>query len=44
MDYDGTDSNVRVKINDYITGIITEFNNQNNPYKVGLYGSGILQG
>lgn len=42
VDYDATEADVSGKINDYITAIIAEFNRQNNPYKVGLYGSGAV--
>lgn len=42
VDYDASASDINGKIEDYITAIIAEFNRQNSPYKVGLYGSGAV--
>lgn len=42
VDYDASESDINGNIDDYITAIIAEFNRQNNPYKVGLYGSGAV--
>lgn len=42
VDYDASESDINGNIENYITAIFAEFNRQNNPYKVGLYGSGAV--
>lgn len=42
VDYDASPEHINGEIEDYVTAIIAEFNRQNNPYKVGLYGSGAV--
>lgn len=42
VDYNPTAADVSGVINNYVTAIIAEFNRQNNPYVVGLYGSGAV--
>ncbi len=42
VDYDASESDVNGNIEAYVTAIIAEFYRQNNPYKVGLYGSGAV--
>lgn len=42
VDYDASAADVVGNIEQYVTAIIAEFNRQNNPYKVGLYGSGAV--